>query len=180
LPSEILGELRAPLKEQDQQHRPDDRPVEPLSRGRHAEQVEGAPDRLLRSEVRVPCEGEESCRAEPARHVGLQRLAGSAPPVLLLLELILLLVCGGLEQERGDEETCSAGIEQVEWPRRAGRRDGGQRNEQQQQDLVERHEAEVEEPPAPGTGEQRMRAARPSDSPRHHSRATRSHRDARS
>src|SRR4029077_16225278 len=65
---------------------------------------------------------------------------------------------GGLEREKGDEETSSAGIEQVEWPRRAGRRDAGQRNEQQQQDLVERDEAEVEEPPAPGTGEQRMRA----------------------
>src|SRR4029077_1857610 len=76
---------------------------------------------------------------------------------LRLWELIRRLVCGGLEQEKGDEETCSAGIEQVEWPRRAGRRDGGQRNEQQQQDLVERHEAEVEEPPAPGTGELRVR-----------------------
>ena len=127
--------------------------------GRHAEQVERAPDRLLGGEVRVPCEREQAGRAEPARHVARraarrQRAAGASP----VWNSYCCWSAAVSSRRKPMKRPAAPGIEQVERPRRAGRRDGWQRDEQQQQDLVERHEAEVEEPPAPGTREQRIGA----------------------
>ncbi len=141
-----LGEVRAAVEEQGEQHGAREGGVQGPTRGGDGEEVDHPPLPELAEEVGVAGEAPEA-RVEKAPGLGFARGGAGA---LREVKVPLLLVRDELADEEGDEGAASDEVEGAQGRAVAVGRPGGQGDEQEQEVLVERDEPEVERVPLRG------------------------------